>query len=134
MLLRLEAGRRERASVLAGIGHDLHSPLTRLLSHGQPPLLVELQPIGHQGFRISLADCGEGIPPGLWQQAIEPFQRLDPARGNKGHCGLGLAIVERVARAHGGQPSCRGPQPSQERPQRFAVEFSGWSQPVTTSR
>lgn len=227
MLLRLEAGRRERASMLAGIGHDLRSPLTRLrlrlslaeqrplrseeqqrsradldaldriinqfiafaagaeaeaavlvpldqlvgealaaisapielrlvplerwvrpiglsralanladnaLSHGQPPLLVELQPIGHQGFRISLADCGEGIPPGMWEQAIEPFQRLDPARGNNGHCGLGLAIVERVARAHGGQLSCRTLQSSPERPQRFAVEFSGWSQPVTTPR
>ncbi len=39
-------------------------------------------------------------PPG--PEALQPFQRLDQARGGSGHCGLGLAIAARVAMAHGG--------------------------------
>lgn len=103
------------------------------ISHGRPPLRIELKAIGDQGFLIHVADCGEGIAPGLWTQAIEPFQRLDPARGNNGHCGLGLAIVERLARAHGGRLSCRSLVPNPGQPQRFAVELTGWSQLVTST-
>jgi len=33
---------------------------------------------------------------------MRPFARLDPARSGDGHCGLGLAIVERLARKRHG--------------------------------
>ena len=244
MLDRLEQGRRERATMLAGIAHDLGSPLTRLrlrlqlaqdralpaadlnrahadldalaritaqfvayaagpageaplpvaldavigqalggveapleldlqalqrtvrpgaigravsnlvenaLEHGRPPLRITLEPDGAEGFLIGVWDCGEGIPPELWGRAREPFQRLDAARGGQGHCGLGLAIADQVARAHGGglelawarpederaphlslnqqTPPCPQPQNS---PQRFGVLLRGLSQPVTS--
>ena len=73
-------------------------------SYGAPPLCLQLraaEPAG-EGFRIVIWDCGAGIPPERWDQALMPFQRLDAARGGSGHCGLGLAIAARVARSHGG--------------------------------
>ena len=73
-------------------------------SYGAPPLRLQLraaEPAG-EGFRIVIWDCGPGIPPERWDQALMPFQRLDAARGGGGHCGLGLAIAARVARSHGG--------------------------------
>jgi two-component system osmolarity sensor histidine kinase EnvZ len=76
-------------------------------THGQPPLRLALRPLPEEGFAIAVADGGPGIPEAEWERAKQPFQRLDPARGGLGHSGLGLAIAERVARAHGGTLSCR---------------------------
>jgi two-component system osmolarity sensor histidine kinase EnvZ len=76
-------------------------------AHGQPPLRLLLQELPGEGFAIEVWDGGEGLSAAEWERARQPFQRLDPARGGVGHSGLGLAIVERVARAHGGELSCR---------------------------
>jgi two-component system osmolarity sensor histidine kinase EnvZ len=51
---------------------------------------------------IEVWDRGAGIAAAAWPIALEPFQRLDVARGGQGHCGLGLAIADRIARLHGG--------------------------------
>jgi two-component system osmolarity sensor histidine kinase EnvZ len=221
MLRRLELGRREQATMLAGIAHDLRSPLTRLrlrlamrgkeeernladldaleritgqfmayaasrdgetavevpleqlvgealagvevplelqlmplqrqvqptalsravvnlvdnaMAYGRPPLRVSLREgTDPDGFVIRVADCGEGIPPDQWGRALEPFQRLDAARGGSGHCGLGLAIAQQVAVAHGGQLRWERLTPGPSAPQRFAVELRGRSHPVTPS-
>lgn len=50
---------------------------------------------------LSVLDRGPGIPPGDVERLLQPFTRLDVARGTPG-AGLGLAIVDRIARAHGG--------------------------------
>ncbi|MFM7266833.1 MAG: sensor histidine kinase, partial [Cyanobium sp.] len=236
MVLRLQAASRERATMLAGIGHDLRSPLTRLRlrlalaaevpmaaadlalaeadlaaleritrqflvfagaeaaepallvplehllaeaaagvelpleldlpplercvrptalaravanlldnarAHGRPPLRLVLRPWtpppAHagategganlpegQGFEIQVWDRGDGIPAEAWARARQPFQRLDPARGDPGHCGLGLAIAERVAIEHGG---CLE---RLEGRQGFAIALRGRSLPVTS--
>jgi len=90
------------------LGRAVGNLLENALSHGAPPLTVRLRPEGNDhGFRIEVWDCGSGIPPQAWPQALLPFQRLDPARGGRGHCGLGLAIAARVASSHGGGLECR---------------------------
>jgi len=57
-----------------------------------------------RSLRIRVEDDGPGIRPEDRAEALKPFSRLDPARNqNKGGgVGLGLAIVNDVARAHGG--------------------------------
>jgi two-component system osmolarity sensor histidine kinase EnvZ len=58
---------------------------------------------GGDGDRVSLEvlDRGPGIPPEDAERMLQPFTRLDTARGGSG-TGLGLAIVDRIARLHGG--------------------------------
>ncbi len=51
---------------------------------------------------IEVLDRGPGIPAGEAERLKRPFTRLDGSRAGPGGAGLGLAIVERVARAHAG--------------------------------
>ena len=63
---------------------------------------------GRDGDRIFLEvlDRGPGIPPEAAERMLQPFTRLDPARGGSG-TGLGLAIVDRIATLHGGGVTLR---------------------------
>lgn len=49
---------------------------------------------------LEILDRGPGIPPADAERMLQPFTRLDAARGGAG-TGLGLAIVDRIARSHG---------------------------------
>ena len=52
---------------------------------------------------IHVDDDGPGIPEDQREQLFEPFARLDESRArHTGGLGLGLAIVEQVAKLHGG--------------------------------
>jgi two-component system osmolarity sensor histidine kinase EnvZ len=53
-------------------------------------------------YFVEVRDRGPGIAAAEVDHAKRPFTRLDAARGGPAGAGLGLAIVERVARAHGG--------------------------------
>ncbi|MBL1437879.1 MAG: HAMP domain-containing protein [Rhodobacteraceae bacterium] len=47
-------------------------------------------------------DDGPGIAPEDFERALQPFARLDEARGHHAGVGLGLSITLDIARAHGG--------------------------------
>jgi len=72
------------------------------LEYGAPP--VEIVTSMEDGsYFIHVRDHGAGIEPGRIPAAMRPFVRLNAARGGEGHCGLGLAIVARLARDNGGE-------------------------------
>lgn len=56
---------------------------------------------------LDVLDRGRGFPPGFESRAFERFSRADGGRAGGG-AGLGLAIVEAIARAHGGRASIDG--------------------------
>lgn len=51
---------------------------------------------------IEVADRGPGVPESEAERLKRPFTRLEQARSNAGGAGLGLAIVDRIVRFHGG--------------------------------
>jgi len=56
------------------------------------------------GSRIHVDDDGPGVPPESRERVFEPFWRGDASRDRKGGgFGIGLALVRRIARWHGGE-------------------------------
>lgn len=51
---------------------------------------------------VSVMDRGPGIPAQEMDRVMQPFTRLEAARSDTTGAGLGLAIVDRIARMHGG--------------------------------
>ncbi|QYK42579.1 MAG: sensor histidine kinase [Paracoccaceae bacterium] len=73
-----------------------------------------LRPGGHldvavdfapQGITLRFGDDGPGIPPEMTERIFDRFFRLDSDQSRG--CGLGLAIVADVAKAHAGTAICR---------------------------
>jgi two-component system, OmpR family, sensor histidine kinase RstB len=82
--------------------------------HGRPPVAIEVKRQGNQAI-LEVMDEGEGIPEAEREQVFQPFHRIgDDGRG----AGLGLALVRRIARLHGGD-ALVAPRPA--RPSCFRV-------------
>lgn len=61
---------------------------------------------------VIVEDHGVGIPPEHASRIFERFHRVDPARAAEtGGAGLGLAIVRRIARLHGGEVALTSAKP-----------------------
>ncbi len=68
---------------------------------------VRLCAVEHgDAVELHVTDEGEGFPEEFRARAFDRFSRADEARG-RGGSGLGLSIVELVARAHGGEVGLR---------------------------
>ncbi|GGI53064.1 two-component sensor histidine kinase [Oxalicibacterium solurbis] len=52
---------------------------------------------------LEIADHGDGVPEEEIDRLLRPFTRMDQARGQANGAGLGLAIVDRIVRRHGGK-------------------------------
>ena len=51
--------------------------------------------------RLSVANQGPTIDEAHWQHLFEPFYKIDSSRNDNGGVGLGLAIVQAIAKLHG---------------------------------
>jgi len=87
------------------------------LNHGAAPVRVSTRREGAL-LRLSVEDQGRGIGMLEWLRLSEPFERGNRARDGRG-AGLGLAIVQRVAAAHGAVVEVR----ERREDQPFAVEL-----------
>lgn len=85
----------------------LGSLVDNALTHGAGKVRLEAERDG-DSIALRVSDEGRGFPPDFLPHAFERFSRADPAR-TTGGAGLGLAIVDAVARAHGGSVSAAGP-------------------------
>jgi signal transduction histidine kinase len=68
-------------------------------------------------IRLAVSDAGPGFPADFVDQAFDRFTRADTSRTTRG-TGLGLALVQAVAEAHGGTASITGPQVTLDLPTR----------------
>jgi two-component system osmolarity sensor histidine kinase EnvZ len=85
----------------ASLRRALANLVDNALAHAGEPVEIETRSDGAAAL-VEVRDRGPGIPSGEVERLKRPFTRLDDARSGRGGAGLGLAIVERVARAHGG--------------------------------
>ena len=90
------------------LGRAIANLIDNAFSYGVAPVILRLQ-VANDRCCIEVWDQGKGMPASQWQEALQPFHRLDSSRGQQGHCGLGLAIVSHVARLHGGRLECIHP-------------------------
>lgn len=89
------------------LGRALSNLVNNATAHGHPmtePVTVRIEQDDRE-VRILVRDRGPGIPDELLPRVFEPFVKGDKARtpGRGIGSGLGLALVLRIAEAHGGR-------------------------------
>ncbi len=115
-IVREVCGRYRRAghdvdAVLGGVPPFAFRPLAlrravanlveNAVRYGRGP--IEVRVAARDGRTLlEVADRGPGVAPDRLAEMARPFVRESPARAELG-AGLGLAIVERIAQAHGGR-------------------------------
>jgi signal transduction histidine kinase len=82
----------------------LDALLENAVKHTEPQDGIELSARrAGDDLVLEVADEGQGLPPGECERIFERFARVDSARSRaEGGAGLGLAIVDAIAKAHGG--------------------------------
>lgn len=85
------------------------------LKYGQgTPIEVSVRRASKRLLEVVVSDSGRGIPEEERARIFERFVRLDPSSSTRGS-GIGLALVQAVARAHGGNVWVEPNQPKGSR-------------------
>lgn len=93
----------------AAVGRVIRALLENIVQHTPPgtSVIVRTRVSGAFG-ELSVEDDGPGVPPEQLDSVFELFSRGDEARRReRRHSGLGLAIVESIARHYGGNVRAR---------------------------
>ncbi|MCK9507885.1 MAG: ATP-binding protein [Pigmentiphaga sp.] len=91
------------------LGRMLDNLIQNALHHAAPPIHLGLR-IKADHYELTVKDHGPGIHPEQREEAFIPFSRLDAARSRSGNVGLGLALVDAIAKAHHGSVELRSPK------------------------
>jgi two-component system CheB/CheR fusion protein len=104
----LDVAHPEREAIVQGDAEQLQIVFTNVLMNaaqamgGEGHIAIDL--VQEQGWTVSIADRGPGMPPDVLERVFEPFFTTKH-RGT----GLGLAIARRIVEAHGGTISLQTP-------------------------
>jgi two-component system OmpR family sensor kinase len=135
--LRVEPANAYAQADPARVAQALVNLVDNALTHGHGT--VELAVEEREGFvELHVQDEGEGFPEGFRDRAFHRFSRADEARSSGGS-GLGLSIVDLVARAHEGRTGLKNRPgggadvwisiPRADRPDAPAAEDKGTGRP-----
>jgi two-component system osmolarity sensor histidine kinase EnvZ len=112
--LSLKAG-PEFALPVIDIERILSNLVENALTYGVGPIEIQTRRVSEARadmpgetsvfWELSVRDHGAGIPDRQLSTVTRPFVRLDASRGGDAHCGLGLAIVNKLAQRHAGMLS-----------------------------
>lgn len=83
------------------LGRLLDNLLDNAALHGEPPVSVAVDEVDGWA-RLTVADCGDGMPADLLATATERFAR-SPAARNRPGSGLGLSLAATMVGSAGGQ-------------------------------
>jgi two-component system OmpR family sensor kinase len=103
----MEATIEDRVHVVGDAGRLLEAVgnlIGNALVHTPPeaPVVIEMKEQGTEAI-ITVSDSGPGLSPEALEHVFDRFWRGDPSRSRHlGGAGLGLSIVDAVARAHKG--------------------------------
>lgn len=89
----------------ARLEQALTNMVSNALRHGDGSIVLLARKAGGN-VQIHVLDEGPGFEPDLLPRAFERFARADRSRSERG-AGLGLSIVEVIAKAHGGRARAR---------------------------
>jgi signal transduction histidine kinase len=70
------------------------------------PIEIRVDPGSAEGARIQVMDRGAGVPEDERERIFEPFYSSPTPPSEEKGVGLGLALVRRIARYHGGDARC----------------------------
>lgn len=73
---------------------------------GGSPVEARVECAAAGGVRLVVEDRGPGVPAAERERIFEPFHRVPGSRETGSGVGLGLALVRRIARLHGGDARC----------------------------
>lgn len=83
--------------------------INNAVTYGKPPITVFVRAEG-AALHLGVRDRGDGMAEELWEDAGSRFARQSGVSSTS--AGLGLSIVQAVARAHGGRMILQRPAPS----------------------